>query len=363
MSPPDRPPGPTPTERMTLRALFVLVSMALVWILLPLYGAILWGGIIGLLFMPIYHRLLLPLKGRRTPAALLTLLLAVLIVIVPFTLVTATLAREAMGVYERVQSDEWNVTNALRSAFDAMPAPLATLLERIGLADFAAVQRRLAVAAAQASEFVANRALGVTQDTFHFVASLFITTYLAFFLIRDGDHILGRIRQSIPLDPQSKAELLGKFATVLRATVKGNLVVATIQGALGGVAFWVLGIEAAVLCGVLMAFLSLLPAVGAALVWGPVVVYLWLTGSIWQAVALAAYGVLVIGLVDNVLRPVLVGRDTRMPDYVVMLTTLGGMATFGIHGFVLGPTIAAMFIAVAHLYGLSLRPRSGEPPA
>jgi len=140
---------------------------------------------------------------------------------------------------------------------------------------------------------------------------------------------------------------------VIRATVKGNLLVAAIQGALGGVAFWFLGVSAALLWAVLMAFLSLLPAVGAGLVWVPVAIYLFMTGVVWQSLALVAWGVLVIGLVDNVLRPLLVGKDTGMPDYVVMITTLGGMAVFGINGFVVGPAIAAMFFAVWHIYGVA----------
>jgi len=176
--------------------------------------------------------------------------------------------------------------------------------------------------------------------------------------IRDGDSLVRAVRRAIPLSSEHKKELLDKFATVIRATVKGNLLVAAIQGALGGIAFWFLGVGAALLCGVLMAFLSLLPAVGAALVWFPVAVYFFVVGAFGKSVALFAYGVLVIGLVDNLLRPILVGKDTRMPDYVVMITTLGGMAVFGINGFVLGPTIAAMFIAVWHIYIVTRRQAS-----
>jgi predicted PurR-regulated permease PerM len=128
--------------------------------------------------------------------------------------------------------------------------------------------------------------------------------------------------------------------------VKGNLLVAALQGFLGGLAFWALGLHGALLWAVLMGFLSLLPAIGAALVWGPVAVYYLATGDLLRGLALAAWGAIVIGLVDNLLRPLLVGKDTRMPDWVVLITTLGGMAVFGINGFVLGPVIAAMFFAV-----------------
>jgi predicted PurR-regulated permease PerM len=159
------------------------------------------------------------------------------------------------------------------------------------------------------------------------------------------------LRRAIPLAPEHKKELLQKFSTVIRATVKGNLLVAMLQGALGGLAFWFLGVSGALLWAVLMAFLSLLPAIGAGLVWLPVAFYFLVTGALWQGVALIAYGLLVVGLIDNLLRPILVGKDTGMPDYIVMITTVGGMAVFGINGFVLGPAIAAMFIAVWHIYG------------
>jgi len=337
-------------ENRALLLLLVGVSLALGWILLPFYGTILWACIIALLFRPLYRRLLARLGGRRTPAAVLTLLVVLVLVIVPFIVVSTALAREAMGIYDRVQSGEWHPALYFHRIFDALPGWVTGLLDRFGLVDFDTLQRRLTALVAQGSQLIAARALGIGQDTFEFIADLFITAYIAFFLIRDGDSLARAVRRAIPLSSAHTQDLVDKFTAVLRATVKGNLLVAAIQGTLGGIAFWFLGVGAALLCGVLMAFLSLLPAVGAALVWLPVAVYFLLTGALWQGVALVAYGVLVIGLVDNLLRPILVGKDTRMPDFVVMITTLGGMAVFGINGFVLGPTIAAMFIAVWHIY-------------
>jgi predicted PurR-regulated permease PerM len=333
-----------------LLLLLVAVSVALAWILLPFYGTILWGAIIALLFVPVYRRLLPRLDQRRNLAALLTLLVVLIIVVLPFALVTAALAREASLVYERLQSGELNPALYLRGVFDALPQSIAALLDRFGLIDFDTVQQRLAAALAKGSQFIATQAFGIGQDTFEFIVSLFITLYLAFFLLRDGDGVARAMYRAIPLEPKHKQALIVKFTTVIRATVKGNLLVAAIQGALGGVAFWFLGVGGVVLWSVVMAFLSLLPAIGAGLVWAPVALYFLLTGAIWQGIALIIYGVLVIGLVDNLLRPMLVGKDTRMPDYVVMITTLGGMAVFGINGFVLGPVIAAMFIAVWEIY-------------
>jgi predicted PurR-regulated permease PerM len=340
----------TTLENRALSLLLVVVSVALGWILLPFYGAILWGAIIALLFRPLYRWLLMRLKLRRTLAALLTLLFVLVIVVLPMALITAALAREAALVYEGLQSGKLNPAHYFRGVFDALPNWITALLDRFGLINFATLQRRLSEVLAQGSQFIATQALSIGQVTFGFMVSFFISLYLAFFLIRDGDSVVRSIRQAIPLASEHKYELFQKFTTVIRATVKGNLLVAAIQGALGGLAFWFLGVSGALLWAVLMAFLSLVPAVGAGLVWLPFAVYFLMTGALWQGVGLVAYGMLVIGLVDNLLRPILVGKDTRMPDYVVMITTLGGMAVFGINGFVLGPAIAAMFIAVWHIY-------------
>jgi predicted PurR-regulated permease PerM len=346
---------PTPLEKRTLLLILVIVSAALAWILLPFYGTILWGVVIALLFAPLYRRLLPRLARRRTPAALLTLLVVLLMVVLPLALIAAALAREATDVYERLQSGELNATRYFRGVFDALPDWITAWLDRFGLVDFNTLQKRLSDALARGSQFIATRALGLGQLTVEFIVDLFITLYLAFFLIRDGDALARTLRHAVPLATAHRRELVGKFTVVVRATVKGNLLVAALQGLLGGLAFWFLGVKGALLWGTVMAFLSLLPAVGAALVWAPVALYLLFSGALWQGVALIAWGVLVIGLIDNLLRPILVGKDTQLPDYVVLMSTLGGMVVFGINGFVLGPAIAAMFVAVWHIHG-STRP-------
>ena len=350
---PSTPTPDNPHSYLESRALLMLlaaVTLGFGWVLLPFYGTILWGTIFALLFTPMYRFWLSRLRRRRTTAALLTLLIVLVMVILPFALVTAALAQEAAAVYQRIESGASNPAVYLQGVFDALPRWLTGPLNSLGLTDFAALQRKLVAVLTQGSQLIAAQALSIGFDTFDFVARVFIMLYLAFFLIRDGDGVLRVVRRALPLAPEHQRELAEKFVTVTRATVKGNLLVALIQGLLGGVAFWFLGVQSALLWAVLMAVLSLLPAVGAALVWGPVALYFFANGAVWQSVALTAYGVLVIGLVDNVLRPVLVGQETRMPDYLVMISTLGGLAVFGINGFVLGPVIAALFIAVWHIY-------------
>ena len=344
---PDWRVGP---DRLALWILLCFVTLALGWILLPFYGTILWSAIIAMVFAPVNKSLLRWTQGRRTVAALLTLLIVVVMVMLPLAMVTAALVGEAARVFQQLQSGEMNPERFFGGIFGALPDSLVSLLGKFGLGDFATIQRKLSFALSQAGQFLAGQALSIGQDTFDFLARLFIASYLAFFLIRDGESLARGARHALPLDAGAKRALFARFTTVIRATVKGNLLVAAIQGALGGLAFWFLGVSGALLWAVLMAFLSLLPAIGAALVWLPVAGYLFLTGAVWQSLALVAWGVLVIGLIDNLLRPILVGKDARMPDYVVMITTLGGMAVFGINGFVLGPVIAAMFFAVWHLH-------------
>ena len=337
--------SPGAPDNRALPWLLLAATVALGTILLPFYGAILWGGIIALLFIPLHHWLLPRFGQRHNVAALVTLLIVLLMVVLPLVLVGAALVREAALIYQQLQTGELNPALYFQGVFDALPNWITAVLDRFGLVSFNTLQSRLTAALAQGAQFNATQTFSVGQNTFEFVASVFIPLYLSFFLIRDGNSLLTPVRQMLPLAPAHRQILLQRCTTAIRATVKGNLLVAAIQGSLGGLAFLYLEVGGAVLWAVLMAFLSLLPAVGAGLVWLPVALYFLMTGALWKCLALMAYGVLVIGLVDNLLRPILIGRDTLFPDYIVLITTLGGMTVFGINGFVLGPLIAAVFIA------------------
>lgn len=325
--------------------LVVVVSLAFAWILWPLSGAILWGTIIAIVFAPLNRWLGRAFSGRRGLAALVTLIIVIVIVILPVTVVGAALIGEVAGAYERIKSGELSVGLYFQQIVQALPAWAVRLLDRFGLSNLSAVQERLSGALMQGSQFLATQAISIGQSTFDFVVSLFVMLYLLFFLLRDGDELTRRIRSAVPLRADHQRALAENFILVIRATVKGTLVVAVVQGALGGVLFWFLGIRGALLWAVVMAVFSLLPAFGTAMVWMPVAIYFLVTGAVGQGLLVIGYGVLVIGLVDNVLRPVLVGKDTKMPDYVVLVATLGGLSVFGVNGFVIGPIIAALFLA------------------
>jgi len=349
---------PLSLQNRTLLLLLAIVTLAFGAILWPLNGAIFWGVVLAILFAPIQRKLLRRMPRRRNLAAFITLCISLVIVILPMALIGVSLVQEASVAYERVRSGQLNYGAYLQQVLAALPAWVLQLLDRFHLTSMAELQERLTAVGAQASQFLATKALDVGQNTLQFVVSFGVMLYLLFFLLRDGRQLGARIRQAIPLDAEHKDQLAGKFTTVIRATVKGNIVVAASQGALGGLIFWILDIQGPVMWGVLMAFLSLLPAVGASLIWGPVAIYFLATGATGQAAILTAYGIGVIGLVDNLLRPVLVGKDTKLPDYVVLISTLGGMSLFGLTGFVIGPVIAALFMATWDLFSPSTNPGS-----
>ncbi len=341
----------------TFVLLLVVVTIAFGWLLWPFYGAVFWGTILAILFAPLQRRLVARIGGRRNLAALITLLLVLLLVILPLVVISGSLVSEGANLYQSIKSGQINFGAYFQQAMDALPPSVHALLARFDLADIASLQDKLTAGAMQASQFLATQALNIGQDTFQFVVSFGIMLYLLFFLLRDGPLLSARLRRAVPLSDMHKQHLFRKFTTVVRATVKGNVAVAAAQGALGGIIFSILSIQGALLWGVIMAFLSLLPAIGAGLIWAPVAVYFLLTGDVVKGAVLIAFGVLVIGMVDNVLRPILVGKDTKMPDYVILISTLGGMALFGLNGFVIGPLIAALFMASWDLFS----PAASDP--
>lgn len=338
------------TQHATFLLLLATATVAFGWIIWPLYGAVFWGVVLAILFRPLYCRLLIVVGRRSNLASALTLVICLLIVILPVTLLTLSLLQEATNVFERIRSNEIDFGTYFQQTITALPPWAIKLLDRLGLSEFSALQEKLSASVAQAGQIVAKQAVNVGQSMFSVLISFAIMLYLLFFLLRDGAQLSVRISQAIPLTEEHKKRLSAKFITVIRATVKGNIVVAATQGALGGAMFWFLGIQSALLWGGVMAVMSLVPVVGPGLVWMPVAAYLLLTGVIWKGVLLTLFGMLVIGLVDNVLRPILVGKDTKIPDYIVLFSTIGGLVLIGPNGFVIGPVIAALFMAAWDLF-------------
>ena len=337
-------------RRAVFLLLLALVTVAFFWIISPFFGAVFWAMVLALMFMPVHRRLCALLRGRDTLAALGTLLFCMVIVVVPMIFVVGAMVDEATSFTQRLRTGEFNPRTYFEQIQNALPGWSRDLLGRFGLFNAQDVVDKLTAAVVQGGQALTARALAIGQNTLMLLVNLGIMLYLLFFFLRDGRDLAQTIRRAVPMQRQHTDFLLSKFATVVRATVKGTVVVALVQGMLGGVAFAFLGIHGAVLWGVVMSVLSLLPAVGAALVWAPVAIYLIATGSMIEGLGLAAWGAGVMGMVDNLLRPILVGKETKLPDYLVLLSTIGGLSIFGVNGFLIGPAIAALFVATWALF-------------
>jgi len=319
----------------------LFVSVLFIAIMVPFFGAIFWAIAIAIIFTPMQKYLLKHLK-RPNLAALITLMTVSLLVIIPFLLIASAFLQEGFNLYQRLQGGEINFATYFEKLQSAFPS-LQQNLERIGI-DIDNVKAKIGEITIVASKFLAQQAIIVSQGTMSLLLQLGIFLYVAFFLLRDSKKLIFHLHKAIPLGDAREKLFFNKFSEVTRATIKGSLLVAIVQGFLGGFIFWILGLNAALLWGVIMILLSLVPMIGAGLVWLPVVIYFFAVGNFVSASILLAFGIFVIGLVDNILRPILVGRDTKLPDYIVLLSTLGGFSLFGMNGFVIGPLIAALFM-------------------
>lgn len=344
-------------EQPAFILLLLVVSLLFVMLMRPFWGAIFWACAITIIFNPMQKWLTRRLGNKPNRVALLTLFICMVIVVLPIIFISMTFIQEGLSLYQRLDKGEVNPTHWLEQIRNAFPA-VFELMNRVGL-DFATIKGAISSSAVSGSKLIAEKALGAGQITFSFVINVAMMSYLTFFLLRDGKQLVELLIKALPLGDARERKLFTKFAEVVRATVKGNIVVAIVQGTLGGFILWALSIPGALLWGVVMAFLSLLPAVGAGLVWLPVAIYLYATGEAIQATILVLFGAFVIGLADNVLRPLLVGRETKLPDYLVLFSTLGGISLMGINGFVIGPLVAALFLVVWDIF---MREFNNEDP-
>ena len=298
-------------EQRSFILMLVGVSLLFVYLLKPFFGSIFWACIIGLLFHPLHLRFVKVSGNRPTLAAVATLIVCVTIGILPTLFVIGSFFQEGALLYQRLQSGDIDPGSYIELIKKAFPA-VQQFLERFGF-DLNNLKAQLSSAAIAASRFIAQNAVQLGQGTLQWFISLGLMLYIAFFMLRDGVVLVALLVRALPLGDEWERLLFAKFAEVTRATVKGNLVVAIVQGTLGGLIFWVLGIPGALLWGVVMTLLSLIPVVGAGLIWGPVAIYLFAVGEWGEGLILTAFGFVVIGLVDNILRPILVGRDTKLP--------------------------------------------------
>ena len=328
-----------------LTLFLALFTLALAYVAWPFASALLWAALAAIMFQPLYLWNLRKLRGRENWAAIVTLLIIVLAVVVPSLAIGTAMVQEAREIYLAIQEQRVDGSALFDRLREGLPPRLQAMLDSSGYGEFDVLLARILEFLRDSLGLIAQHAIAIGGNAFAFVISFAVGLYVTYFLLRDGRRLGPVIADALPLERPVARRLIDRFLTIVRATIKGSIIVGLVQGALGAITFWIVGMPSVILFGVLMAVLSLLPALGPALIWIPVAAFLLVTGSIWQGVVVIASGILVIGMADNLLRPILVGRDTGMPDWIVLVATLGGLAAFGLSGIVLGPVVAGLFLA------------------
>ena len=322
-----------------------LITLALVYVAWPFASALLWAVLAAIMFQPLYQWILRRLGGRENRAAIATLLIITVAIVVPGIAIGNVIVGQVLQIYGALQGEGIGAAVYFDRIHDSLPARLRAMLDASGYGEFEVLQARVAGFLRDSLGLIARHALEIGGNAFAFLLAFAVGLYVTYFLLRDGRRLAGEVRATLPLEAPVAERLAASFVAIVRATIKGSVVVGLVQGMLGTITFWIVGFPSAVLLGVLMAIFSLLPAVGPAIVWVPIGTYLLVTASIWQGVVVIGSGALIVGMADNLLRPVLVGRDTGIPDWLVLVTTLGGIAAFGLSGIVVGPVIGGLFLA------------------
>jgi predicted PurR-regulated permease PerM len=350
-------------QRRSLVALAMGTSVLFIWIIWDFLLALLMAAILSGMFHPLYRRVARRIGYRRGWAAVITVGGVLLLLIVPFAVFLVMVADQVIQLSKIARP--WVEANANRfeqldRLFDRLPQLRVLrpyrdqILPKLG--ELASELGSLSV------QFVTEAA----RQTATFTLMMFVVLYAMYFFLKDGKAVLDKILYYVPLPPEYETRMLDRFMSVSRATIKGTLIIGSIQGALGGLAFAFAGISGAAVWGTMMAVLSAIPGLGHALVWVPVTVYLAATGQWSAAIGLLAWCAGVVGSVDNFLRPWLIGKDTQLPDIVILVSTLGGLVLFGPLGFIVGPIVASLFVTVWELYGTAfedLLPPAPPAPA
>ncbi len=336
-------------HRSFLLIVVLFISVIFIFMIRPFLMALLLAGIFSALAHPLYRRLTRRLDGRQQVASAITLLLIVMVILLPLAGLLGVVTAQAIKVGQSVTP--W-VQEQLAS-----PASFSEWLGDLPFYDKVAPYRETIFQKAgelvgRLSGFLINGLQDAARGTINFIFMLFIFLYAMFFFLVDGHKLLEKILYYVPLEDADERRMLDRFTSVSRATLKGTAVIGVLQGGLAGIAFAVVGIPSAVFWGTVMTVLSIIPGIGTALVWGPATVLLVTQGHWGQALGLVIFCGLVVGSIDNFLRPRLVGKDTEMHDLMILFSTLGGIALFGIIGFIIGPIVAALFVTIWEIYGV-----------
>ena len=336
----------TSSVRWWLLLFVTAIALYLCWRMIqPFLGVIAWATVLVIVFYPVHKRLLKRIR-RPSLAALVSCALVILIILVPVALITLAVVNELSGALNSLQAG----VNYVLDPNSRLSGPVLTFINRYVDISQLRSEEFLLERLKGVSGQIAGQTLGFLGGLASFIVQMFFVIFTMYYFFKDGENISRTIRDSLPLEREQADSIMSRTREVIDASVYGVISIAIIQGTLGGLAFWVLGLPSAIIWGVVMTFLSMVPMLGAFLVWVPGAIYLALTGHWVKALLLALWGTLVIGMVDNFLRPKLVGSRTRLHPLLIFFSVLGGLSVFGVLGVVLGPVVVAITLALVDVY-------------
>ena len=336
----------TSSVRWWLLLFVTAIALYLCWRMIqPFMAVIAWATVLVILFYPAHKRLLKRIR-RPSLAALVSCLLVILIILVPVALITLAVVNELSGALQSLQA----MVNYVLDPNSRLSGPILTFINRYVDISQLRSEEFLLERLKGVSGQIAGQTLGFLGGLASFVVQMFFVIFTMYYFFKDGENISRTIRDSLPLEREQADSIMSRTREVIDASVYGVISIAIIQGTLGGLAFWVLGLPSAIIWGVVMTFLSMVPMLGAFLVWVPAAIYLALTGHWIKALLLVLWGTLVIGMIDNFLRPKLVGSRTRLHELLIFFAVLGGLRVFGVLGVVLGPVVVAVTLALLDVY-------------
>ena len=320
--------------------LLAIITILFVSIIFNFAAPILWSIVVSIIFYPVYEKFLL-MTNKKSLSSILSLILILLLVIIHSIGIMGLIANELINFINSF--DDYS----LERYVEMIPNEsfINDLLAWTGLS-IAQLTEKADDFLLTASKVFYESVSTISANVINFFISLFLFIYLTFFFLKDGEKILKHCMDAFPMKNEDESYLLNEFQKTTRATIKGTIIVALAQGFLGYVTLFLLGIEEALIWGAVMALLSIMPAVGTILVWLPIALVLFANGQLIEASLLIFSGIFIIGMIDNLLRPILIGKETKIPDYLILLTTIGGISIFGITGFIVGPIIASLFISI-----------------
>ncbi len=322
------------------------IAIYLCWLMLkPFVGVLGWATVLVIVFYPVHRRLEHRIQ-RPGLSALLSCLLVVVTILVPVLLVTIAVFKELSGAMQNLQAA---VGYVLDPNSPLTGRALRWLSQYVDIENLRS-QEYLLEQIKSRSGPIAGQTLGFLGGVVGVVVQMFFVIFTMYYLFRDGDNIFAAVRDALPLNQEEATAIMARTRDVIGASVYGVVAIAIIQGTLGGLAFWTLGLPSAMVWGVAMIFLSMIPMLGAFLVWAPAAIYLAITGHPVKAILLVLWGTLVIGMIDNFLRPQLVGGRTRLHELLIFFAVLGGLQVFGVLGIVLGPVVLAITMALVDVF-------------